>query len=76
MPEYMYASICMQHILAYNCNSVNNSENRIFPGETTVLSFRTIFLHILAKFKKNPRKGFFAKSKKLPKTAKKWHKLA
>jgi hypothetical protein len=51
-------------------NSVNNSENRIFPGETTVLSFRTIFLHILAEFKKNRWRRFFAKSQK----TQKWHK--
>ena len=44
-------------------NSVNNSENRIFSGETTVLCIRTIFWHILAKSKKNPQNGFFAKSK-------------
>jgi hypothetical protein len=34
-------------------NSVNNSENRIFPGETAVLYFRTIFLAHLTGFKKN-----------------------
>jgi hypothetical protein len=44
-------------------NSVNNSENRIFSGKTTVLCFRTIFWHILAKFQKNPQNGSLAKSK-------------
>jgi hypothetical protein len=51
-------------------NSVNNSEYRIFLDETAVLSFRTIFWHILAEFKKNRWRRFFAKSQKPPKMAK------
>ena len=39
-----------------------NGQNRIFTGEKMVLC---IFWHILGKFKKIPRNGFFSKSQKL-----------
>ena len=45
-------------------------ENSFFSGETMILCNRYFFWHILAKLKKNPRNGFFAKSQKRPKKAK------